>query len=70
MDISSRISSYFSNTEIEAWDYMGCLEYLAKPGPQFIIELEKNLIANLKKRYVNFSPCSHILMASQNIPTP
>ncbi|KAF0477759.1 DNA mismatch repair protein Msh6 [Gigaspora margarita] len=30
MDISSRISSYFSNTEIEAWDYMGCLEYLAK----------------------------------------
>ncbi|KAF0458257.1 hypothetical protein F8M41_001057 [Gigaspora margarita] len=36
---------------------------------QFIIELGKNLIANLKKRYVNFSPCSHVLMASQNIPT-
>ncbi|CAG8816844.1 16020_t:CDS:10, partial [Gigaspora margarita] len=30
MDISSRISSYFSNTEIEARNYMGCLEYLAK----------------------------------------
>ncbi|CAG8461019.1 7964_t:CDS:10 [Cetraspora pellucida] len=30
MDISSGISSYFSNTEIETWGYMGCLEYLAK----------------------------------------
>ncbi|CAG8548826.1 3854_t:CDS:10 [Paraglomus occultum] len=30
MDISSGISSYFSNTEIEAWSYMSCLEYLAK----------------------------------------
>ncbi|CAG8663389.1 5290_t:CDS:10 [Funneliformis caledonium] len=27
---SPGISSYFSNTEIEAWGYMGCLEYLAK----------------------------------------
>ncbi|CAG8694687.1 22526_t:CDS:10 [Cetraspora pellucida] len=30
MDISSGVSSYFNNTEIEAWSYMGCLEYLAK----------------------------------------
>ncbi|GES94532.1 hypothetical protein RCL_jg5919.t1 [Rhizophagus clarus] len=30
LDISSGISSYFSNTEFEAWGYMGCLEYLAK----------------------------------------
>ena len=30
MDISSGISSYLNNTEIEAWGYMGCLEYLAK----------------------------------------
>lgn len=30
MNVSSGIFSYFSNTNIEAWGYMSCLEYLAR----------------------------------------
>ncbi|CAG8811080.1 27701_t:CDS:2, partial [Dentiscutata erythropus] len=38
IDISSGIFSYFSNTEVEAWGYMGCLKYLAKVCVRLISE--------------------------------
>ncbi|CAG8831553.1 17932_t:CDS:2, partial [Gigaspora margarita] len=34
MDISSGISSYFNNTEFEAWSNIGCFGYLAKTKPK------------------------------------
>ncbi|PKC71746.1 hypothetical protein RhiirA1_453161 [Rhizophagus irregularis] len=44
----SGISSYSSNTEIEAWGYIGCLEYLAKVGVHLTLEDRDDILGRYR----------------------
>ncbi|CAG8693554.1 4525_t:CDS:10 [Funneliformis caledonium] len=66
LDISSGISSYFSNTEFEAWGYMGCLEHLAKVCVHLTSEDQDEILGKYRNHLRSISSSTSTLKRAKD----
>jgi len=66
MNISSGISSFFHDLDIENWSLIGCLNHLVKMRVNLTSEDREEFIEEYKAQLLSLSSCQSILQKARN----
>src|SRR6266498_1354980 len=66
MNISSGISSFFHDSDIENWSLIGCLDHLVKMGVKLTSEDREEFIGEYKAQLLSLSSRQSMLQKARN----